>query len=163
MTYNETVIKDLLRIIPQRGNVEWIGVRKKKKEDLSVVESIIVKKRTGLVGDHFKASLSGKRQVTLIQKEHLDAMSNILGGKKIDPKFTRRNIVVSGINLLSLKFQHFRIGGVILETTGICAPCKRMEENLGAGGYNAMRGHGGITASVIEEGEIKIGDTIELI
>ena len=163
MTYNETVIKDLFKIIPQKGNVEWIGVRTKKKENLSVVESVKVKKGTGLAGDHFKGTLSGKRQVTLIQLEHLNAISSILGVKIIDPKLTRRNIVVSGINLLSLKHQKFRIGSVTLETTGICAPCKRMEENLGLGGYNAMRGHGGITATVIEEGEIKLGDIIELI
>ena len=163
MTYNETVIKDLFKIIPQKGKVEWIGVRTKKKENLSVVESVKVKIGTGLVGDHYKGTLSGKRQVTLIQMEHLNAISNILGVKIIDPKLTRRNIVVSGINLLSLKHHQFRIGSVILKTTGICAPCKRMEENLGLGGYNAMRGHGGITASVIEEGEIKLGDTIELI
>ena len=163
MTYNETVIKDLFKIIPQKGNVEWIGVRAKKKENLLVVESVKVKKGTGLAGDHFNSTLSGKRQVTLIQLEHLNAISSILGVKIIDPKLTRRNIVVSGINLLSLKHQRFRIGGVILKTTGICAPCKRMEENLGLGGYNAMRGHGGITATVIEEGEIKLGDIVELI
>ena len=163
MTYNETVINDLFKIIPQKGSVEWIGVRTKKKEDLSVVQSIKVNKGTGLVGDHFKGSLSGKRQVTLIQLEHLSAISSILGVKIIDPKLTRRNIVVSGINLLSLKHQQFRIGSVVLKTTGICAPCKRMEENLGLGGYNAMRGHGGITATVIEEGEIKLGDIVELI
>ena len=160
MTYNETVIKDLFKIIPQKGNVEWIGVRAKKKENLLVVESVKGKKGTGLAGDHFNSTLSGKRQVTLIQMEHLNAISNILGVKIIDPKLTRRNIVVSGINLLSLKHQQFRIGSVILKTTGICAPCKRMEENLGLGGYNAMRGHGGITATVIEEGEIKLGDII---
>ena len=163
MTYNETVIKDLFKIIPQKGNVEWIGVRTKKNADLSVVESIKVEKGTGLVGDHFKGTLSGKREVTLIQKEHLNVISNILGGKTINPKLTRRNIVISGINLLSLKNQQFKVGSAILETTGICAPCKKMEENLGPGGYNAMRGHGGITATVIEEGDIKLGDTVELI
>ena len=161
MTYNETGIKDLFKIIPQKGNVEWIGVRTKKKEQLSVVESVRVKKGTGLAGDHFKGTLSGKRQVTLIQLEHLNAISSILGVKIIDPKLTWRNIVVSGINLLSLKHQRFQIGSVILKTTGICAPCKRMEENLGLGGYNAMRGHGGITATVIKEGEIKLGDIVE--
>ena len=163
MTYNETVIKDLFKIIPQKGKVEWIGVRTKKKEILSVVELVKVKKGTGLAGDHFKGTLSGKRQVTLIQLEHLNAISSILGVKIIDPKLTRRNIVVSGINLLSLKHQQFRIGSAILKTTGICAPCKRMEENFGLGGYNAMRGHGGITATVIEDGEIKLGDSIELV
>ena len=105
-----------------------------------------------------------KRQVTLIQKEHLKRdFRHILGKKRIDPKLTRRNIVISGINLSSLKHQKFQIGSAIFETTGICAPCKRMEENLGPGGYSAMRGHGGITATVIEEGEIRLGDKIELL
>jgi len=156
-------MKDLFRIIPQKGKVEWIGIRPKKKEELTAVKSIKVHKGTGLLGDHFKRSSSSKRQVTLIQQEHLIAVSSILGKKRIDPKLTRRNIVVSGINLLSLKHHQFRIGSVILETTGICDPCNRMEENLGSGGYNSMRGHGGITATVIEDGEIKLGDRIELI
>ena len=54
MSYNETVMKDLLRIIPQKGKVEWIGIRSKKKEELSVVESVKVEKETGLESDHFK-------------------------------------------------------------------------------------------------------------
>ena len=44
MSYNETVMKNLLRSIPQKGKVEWIGIRSKKKEELSVVESVKVKK-----------------------------------------------------------------------------------------------------------------------
>ncbi len=107
MSYDETVMKDLLRIIPQKGKVEWIGIRSKKKEELSVVESVKVEKGTGLVGDHFKGSSSGKRQVTLIQQEHLNVISSILGEKRIDPKLTRRNIVVSGINLLSFKHRRY--------------------------------------------------------
>ena len=83
MSYDETVMKDLLRIIPQKGKVEWIGIRSKKKEGVSLVKSVRVKKGTGLVGDHFKGSSSGKRQVTLIQQEHLNAVASILGKKRV--------------------------------------------------------------------------------
>ena len=163
MTYNEKIVKNLSRIIPQRGQVEWIGIRPKKRSDLSIVKYILINKNAGIVGDHFGGNNSRKRQVTLMQKEHLDVISSILGRKSLDPKLTRRNIVVSGINLLSLKHRQFRIGGeVILETTGICAPCSRMEEALGKGGYNAMRGHGGITATIIQDGKIELGDAVEV-
>jgi len=163
MTYLENIDKSLVKIIPQIGSVEWIGIRAEKKGDIKAVENVFVEKIYGLEGDHFKGTSSGKRQVTLIQHEHLIAVAEILQVKSIDPKLTRRNIVVSRINLLSLKDQEFRVGDVILETTGICAPCNLMEKNLGEGGYNAMRGHGGITAKVKIEGKIKLGDKVELL
>ncbi len=69
---------------------------------------------------------------------------------------------LKGINLLALKDKTFRIGQAVLETTGECHPCSRMEENLGPGGYNAVRGHGGITARVVEAGMIRVGDRVEV-
>lgn len=68
---------------------------------------------------------------------------------------------MSGINLLALHDRRFRIGSALLEGTGLCHPCSRMEEALGQGGYNAMRGHGGITARVLEGGLVQIGDRVE--
>jgi MOSC domain-containing protein YiiM len=36
-----------------------------------------------------------------------------------------------------------------------------MEETFGPGGYNAVRGHGGITARVIAGGVVHVGDAVE--
>lgn len=155
-------IPSLIDLLPQRGKLVWIGLRPKRKTPLISVESARVTAASGLEGDHFN-SKSTKRQVTLIQGEHMDGVASMLGKNEISPVDTRRNLVVRGINLLALRNRKFRIGEVVLEGTGYCHPCSRMEENLGEGGYNAMRGHGGITTKVINEGEIKIGDTIELL
>ena len=112
----------------------------------------------GLAGDHYSGK--GKRSVTLIQYEHLQVIASLLDKGKIDPALLRRNIVVSGINLIALRNSHFKVGGAILKGTGICAPCSRMEETFGHGGYNAVRGHGGITASVHTQGTIALKDQV---
>ena len=109
-----------------------------------------------------KGNADGKRQVTLIQDEHLAAVASFLGKESIDPSVVRRNIVVKGLNLNAFKSKQFTIGEAILEMTGFCYPCSRMEENLGKGGFNAMRGHGGITCRVVKEGKIKVGDGIRI-
>ena len=153
------IIKELLKTIPQVGEVQKITVRTERRGEVKEKESVLAIEGRGLEGDHYK-KVDGKRQVTLIQKEHLDVIGSILGKDKIDVKLTRRNIVVKGINLMSLKNQQFRIGEAILEGTGDCHPCSRMEENFGHGGYNAMRGHGGLTARVIKGGVIKKGDEV---
>jgi MOSC domain-containing protein YiiM len=163
MSYNETLERQYLRSIPQEGKVEWIGIRSERRAEVQSVSQAYADPDTGLKGDHFKKSSTGKRQVTLIQQEHLDVVARLLGKTDIAPELLRRNIVVSGINLLALKHQQFQIGSVLLETTGICAPCSRMEENLGSGGYSAMRGHGGITARIIQGAQIQVGDIVQLV
>lgn len=158
---DESLIRELQTELPQVGRVEWIGRSARSRAVLEPVESIEVEVGTGLVGDHHsKRRPGGKRQVTLIQQEHLVAVGGLLHRDAVRPEETRRNIVVSGINLLAFKGRQFRIGNAVLEYTGPCEPCSRMEENLGPGGWNAMRGHGGITTRVITAGIIRVGDTV---
>ena len=152
----------LLSNLPQTGKLEWIGIRPERRGPLDRVKSCNITKGGGLEGDHFSGSSQSKRQVTLIQSEHLPVIASCLGRSSIEPELLRRNLVVSGVNLLAFKNRQFRVGGVVLEMTGLCHPCSRMEDIFGNGGYNAVRGHGGITARVIEEGNIHIGDAVAL-
>ena len=103
------------------------------------------------------------RQVTLIQHEHLPVIAQLARVPQVDPVGLRRNLVVSGINLLALKNARLRVGEALLELVGPCHPCSRMEEAIGAGGYAAMRGHGGMTARVIEDGAIAVGDALVVV
>ena len=147
-----------MKNLPQQGTVEWISIRPQKRATVVSVESVNVLQH-GLEGDHY-AGRSGNRAVTLIQQEHIDVIASLLHKKKVSPAELRRNIVVRGINLLALKEKEFQIGTAVLRVTGLCHPCSRMEETFGAGGYNAVRGHGGINASVVTPGEIKLGDQV---
>lgn len=153
-------LKELLSSVPRAGRVEWIGVRPARREPLIIVDTVEAREGRGLTGDRFAGGASSKRQVTLIQAEHLPVIAQLLGKDRIDPALLRRNIVVSGINLLALNGARFAIGGAVMEGTGPCHPCSRMEEAFGAGGYNAVRGHGGITARVIAGGVIRVGDAV---
>jgi MOSC domain-containing protein YiiM len=155
-------LKVLINTLPQVGELQSIGIRPIKRGPLQAVTEVELSPEQGLHGDHYQGK-SRKRQVTLIQAEHLEVVGSLLGGQVIDPLLTRRNLVVRGINLLALKHQQFQVGDAILETTGPCEPCSRMEEAFGSGGYNAMRGHGGICAKVIRGGIIRPGDQVKLV
>lgn len=138
------------------GIVEWIGVRPKRRAPVVVVEEAMLDTRQGLIGDRYSGH-SGSRHVTLIGRENIAAIASFLG-QDVAPEQLRRNILTSGINLLALKDKTFRLGEALLEVTGECHPCSRMEEIFGEGGYNAVRSHGGITARVVQGGVVRTGD-----
>ena len=161
-------VRELTDNLPQVGTVKSILIRKEKYQSPVSVNSVVASQQMGLDGDHYSANVSAtastlrstKRQVTLIQYEHILAIASLLGVDTVDAGLLRRNIVVSGINLLAFKDKNFSIGNTHLIMTGLCQPCSRMERALGPGGFNAMRGHGGITAKIILDGEIKINDLV---
>jgi MOSC domain-containing protein YiiM len=157
----ESTLRRLMDNFPNAGKLEWIGVRPKKREPLVSLDEVHALAGRGLDGDHRAAGRAGsERQVTLIQAEHMDVIARLLGRANVDPVLLRRNLVVSGINVLALKDQVFTIGEVLIEGTATCTPCSWMEVHLGNGGYNAVRGHGGITARIVTGGVIRVGDIV---
>ena len=153
-------LDELMSRHASEGVVEWIGVSPARRAPITRCDEVEARIGTGLVGDRHASSGRGKRQVTLIQAEHLPVIARLVGRDRVDPAELRRNIVVGGVNLLALRRTRFRVGEVLLEGTGPCDPCSRMEENLGPGGFNACRGHGGITARVLEPGMIRLEDPV---
>ncbi|MBC7891724.1 MAG: MOSC domain-containing protein [Sphingobacteriaceae bacterium] len=161
--FTDSPMRELMRHDAQAGRVEWIGLRPGRRQPVESVPETYARPGTGLDGDRYWGTPDSKRQVTLIQAEHLAAVASFLGKETLDPALLRRNLVVRGINLHSLKSRPFRVGEAVLELTGDCHPCSRMEETLGEGGYNALRGHGGITARVLQEGAIQVGDAVAVV
>lgn len=156
----ESPLAALLETFPREGRLVWIGLRPVPRGALEEVNHAEALAGHGLVGDHKARRAGGNRQVTLIQHEHLATVGALLGCAEVSPADTRRNLVVAGINLVALRDRQFRIGPVLLQGAGTCDPCSRMEASLGKGGLNAMRGHGGIVARVLEGGVIRLGDAV---
>ena len=157
----DSELAKLMAQFPRAGKLEWIGIRARRRAPVMPVASAQAAAGYGLAGDHYASKTHGKRQVTLIQAEHLGVVAKMLGRTDVRPEDVRRNLLVSGVNLLALRTRQFRIGAVLFEGSGPCEPCSRMEEVLGEGGYNAMRGHGGITARILEGGELHLGDLVQ--
>lgn len=138
------------------GRIDWIGLRPARREPVVAVEEVLLN-LDGLAGDHAKA---GRRAVTLIQAEHLPVIASLAARDAVDPAEVRRNLVVSGLNLAGFRKARLAIGDAVIELTGPCPPCSRMEEVLGFGGYTAMRGHGGFYAEVIVPAPILRGMSV---
>ena len=156
----ESLLRRLTDNFPRAGRLDWIGVRPAQRGDVVRVNEAEALAERGITGDHRSRRAGSPRQITIIQSEHLDVIGALLGRERVAPELLRRNLAISGVNVLALKGRMFSIGDVLLEGTGLCEPCSRMEANLGSGGYNAMRGHGGITARILVGGVLRVGDAV---
>ena len=161
-------LRALTARFPLAGRLDGILLRPASRAPVAPGETALAVAGRGLDGDRaLRARSGGRRQVTLIQAEHLPVVGALLGQSPVSPEVLRRNLVVSGLNLLAARALFpdqplvIALGSEVrLEVTGPCEPCSRMEEVLGPGGYNALRGHGGMTARVITGGRLQVGDAV---
>ena len=158
-----TPLRELVNHVPQTGTLQWIGLRPARRAPMQTVSEATLSTGEGLHGDRY-GKAEGKRQVTLLQAEYLPVIAALSGQNGVAPGQLRRNLVIGGLNLWSAQDRQIRIGETVtLELTGRCYPCSRMEQTLGPGGYQAMRGHGGFTARVVSDGTIREGDAVVVV
>jgi MOSC domain-containing protein YiiM len=161
-------LRDLVAEFPRAGKLEAILLRPARRAPVLRALECRAVEGLGLEGDRAVGGRGGgKRQVTLVQADHRPVVAALLRRDRVDPADLRRNLVVSGLNLLAAKplfsDQPLRLllgSEVVLEVTGPCEPCSRMEEQLGPGAYNALRGHAGVTARVLRGGKLAVGDAV---
>ncbi|MDX5364146.1 MAG: MOSC domain-containing protein, partial [Pseudazoarcus pumilus] len=171
---DEPSMRSIVARHPRAGRVEAIFLRPARLQPVKSVTEIEALAERGLEGDRSSFAPpsrpgGSKRQVTLLQAEHLPVIAAFAGRASVDAAELRRNLVISGLNLFATRslFKDrplvLQVGEAVFEITGACDPCSRMEEVLGPGGFNAMRGHGGVTARVLTGGRIRVGDEVRCV
>lgn len=164
-------LRELATRFPRTGRIEAIVIRPARLVDAIFVDYAQLVQGRGLLGDHRATQLreseqARRREITLMQHEHLPLIAAWSALPQVDARHLRRNLLVSGVNLAATHSpfpnQHmiWCIGAQVrIEITGPCPPCSRMEGQLGQGGYTAMRGHSGMTARVLSGGVVRVGDS----
>jgi len=114
--------------------------------------------RGGIAGEKDR---SFHRQVTLLDEASWSAATAEVG---IDPgwMYRRANVFVKGVDLQACIGTRIRLGDAVLEIGGELRPCSLMDEGI-SGLHDALRPEcrGGVYARIIEEGEVRLGDSIE--
>ncbi|MEM6885235.1 MAG: molybdenum cofactor biosysynthesis protein, partial [Verrucomicrobiota bacterium] len=88
----------------------------------------------GVMGDRFfdyKEDYKG--QITFFSMDVFEALCQKLGVKGAAPSATRRNVVISGVDLNSLIGKEFELQGVHFEGSCECSPCFWMDEAIAPG------------------------------
>ncbi|HVW00186.1 MAG TPA: MOSC domain-containing protein, partial [Planctomycetaceae bacterium] len=84
-------IAELLEIVPQVGRVTWIGASARRRSEITPLDRVELLDERGLQADYHAKSGRSKRQVTLIQTEHLAVIGSLLAREPIPPELLRRN------------------------------------------------------------------------
>lgn len=149
------------------GRLAGIARHDRPKGPMETIDRVTVTAAEGVHGD-FRGGLAAtkpgrKRQVSLIEVDCVTA-AMAEAGAVLDWSDCRRNLLVRDLHLPRVEGTRVRIGeGLLLEITGECEPCERMDalhEGLRAALTPDWRG--GFLARVIEDGEIAVGDTIRI-
>ena len=142
----------------QSGQIVSLQLCVGHREPMQAADSVKMITEFGFEGDRHATSTGARtaRQVLLIDNETLE-------GFGLNHMDVRENVTVSGLDLHSMpEGQRLALGDdVVLEITGHCAPCERMDE-IRPGLREELVGHRGMLTTVIQGGTVTVGDAIRV-
>ncbi len=130
------------------------------------VQAAVAVAGQGLVGDRYQTGTGqwcyDRRlydDVTLIATEALDA-AGAEHGVQLHAGEARRNVETRGVDLQALVGRTFQIGEVVLRGNRACEPCRYLDRVTGQPAKAALNGRGGLRATVITVGAVRVGDPV---
>lgn len=150
------------------GRLEGISIRTSPGGPVKILGELGCDQGVGLVGDYeaeaarAAGNLARKRQVTLIGTEALAHVERELG-ISFSHGMSRRNLLVSGLDLNALVGKEFEVGGVRMVGTSLCHPCDSLEAGTAPGVKDALKERGGLCAMVVKGGRVAKGMVVKAV
>jgi MOSC domain-containing protein YiiM len=131
-----------------------IWIKRARLGPMDPVDRVAAVAGRGLTGN---ANQRGRRQVTLLSREHWDVITRHLGSP--DPRVRRGNLLLSGIDLVQSRHKILHIGSVRIRILGETRPCERMDEAVpGLRAALSLAWGGGAFGELLDSGELVVGD-----
>jgi len=132
------------------ATVRAIFIKPEKGEQPLALESVEAV-QGGLEGDHHAGTK--RRQILLMS-------GNVLDELQLQPGSIHENVVIDGIDVMSLQEgQQLRLGGAVVAVTIPCEPCIQMER-VRVGLQDALESRRGMFVKVIVPGTVRVGDRV---
>ena len=148
-----------------QGSVVSISIAPTENEPTRLVDQVRAIAGRGLEGDRY-CKPDGEvwedpgKEITLIGVEAIDAMSTE-SGIDLEYKDARRNIITRDVPLNDLIDKEFAVGDVRVKGIRLNEPCQHL---AGLTDQKVLKGlvhRGGLRAQILNDGQIRVGDTVQ--
>ena len=139
----------------QQGTIVSVQVAGKSRDPMNQLSQAQAVSDFGIEGDR-KASKGSARQVLFMDSETLQEF-------RLQPGDVRENVTTSGLDLSAIQPGNVLFVGAeaTFEVTGLCDPCRRMDD-IRQGLREELAGRRGVLTTVINGGAIHPGDSVRV-